>query len=93
MLRSTSRTSPRGLSHPATSISAPGRTGVAICSVLGQQLFTLGLRHIPSALSTLLLQMETVDAFILQIVFVGKVGPMSLVGASLICIWDDRDET
>ncbi|CAK9021641.1 unnamed protein product [Durusdinium trenchii] len=60
--------------------------GVAICSVLGQQLFTLGLRHIPSALSTLLLQMETVDAFILQIVFVGKVGPMSLVGASLICI-------
>lgn len=59
--------------------------GVAGCSVLGQQFFTYGLRYIPSALGTLLLQMETVDAFVLQVIFLAKVGPMSILGALLIC--------
>ncbi|OLQ14932.1 putative transport protein [Symbiodinium microadriaticum] len=52
--------------------------------VLGQQWFTLGLRHIPSALSTLLVQTETIDAFLLQVIFFGRVGLLSILGASLI---------
>jgi len=60
--------------------------GVAGFSVLGQQWMTLGLRHIPSALGTLLVQTETLHAFILQAIFYGKVSVQSIVGALLISL-------
>lgn len=74
-------------SHRSASVSwrhVVGVVGVSVFSVLGQQWFTLGLRHIPSALSTLLVQTETIDAFLLQVIFFGRVGLLSILGASLI---------
>lgn len=59
--------------------------GVAGFSVLGQQWMALGLRHVPSALGTIVVQTETVHAFILQALFFGHVSIQSFGGAALIC--------
>lgn len=58
--------------------------GVAITSVMGQQFMTMGLKHVPSALATLLVQTETAWAFVLQAVIYHELSWLSLLGASMI---------
>eukprot|EP00933_Yihiella_yeosuensis_P052449 TRINITY_DN5052_c0_g1_i1.p1 TRINITY_DN5052_c0_g1~~TRINITY_DN5052_c0_g1_i1.p1 ORF type:complete len:368 (-),score=45.51 TRINITY_DN5052_c0_g1_i1:655-1758(-) len=65
---------------------ALGVVGIAAISVLAQKWMTLGLRYIPSALGTLLVQTETAHAFALQMIFYGAVSRQSLSGALLVCL-------
>lgn len=59
---------------------------VPVFSVLGQHTMTVGLKHVPAALNTVLVQTETVHVFVFQWLLYGQLSWWSMAGASLICL-------